>query len=1705
MFKNRKVILFSLIIIGLILVSSNVAFAQNDNETDIAFYDDPSTPIDVIEEDNIDDVQINDNNDDLSIDNDDGLSSSDNITLFFVSDNPGTNILDAACQEIFNENDFKNVNIIVRSGEQIKTMDEFELAGLLYSSDAFIGEWISTDVDAVLTSTIEKYPDIVEKQVFLILEPPSGNLNSGSSSINLIKQNTINYNRIFSSFTTEDIIAYFSNTMRGTSYEDIERYIRGDGAVFNEMLNNLVLYKDINDKNSMKNQILYILNYLGMDVDYQEPSFTGSYLYGIYRERWFSLDEYIATYFNSSNTRTVGILESTMYVSSQQLHPTYAIIKSLEDKGYNVIPVFAAGGTAEQLRVMVESFTSAGSDISGFLANSSNYEMYVDAIISMVAYGVGGENFTKTIEFFEELNVPVFRAVHSDYVSNEQWELGSTGLTTEKSDKWWHVAIAEAQGIIDATFIGGVSSYISNLTGARIVTYISHERNIDLLTDRVDSWVDLRYSENGEKLLSIIYYNYPPGKQNIGSSYLDTITSIYNMLYTLKAAGYKVEDLPNNVSELEDMILKCGINVANWAPGELEKLANQSGVTLLPVSEYTKWFNSLDDIIKLQVREGPVAYIGELARRAVELNYTVTIGDTIDDWRNQVVSLLPDDQMADATTVLNKIVGALKNYTNTHDAKYFELFQQYFAEFKQLNVSGLNGWGDSPGTVMVVNRNGTDYFVIPGLTFGNIFIAPEPQRGWEADISNLYHCTAVAPTHQYLAAYYYMQKYYPNAMVFVGRHATHEWLPGKEILLSATDYGSVVVGDVPQLYFYISDGLGEAIQAKRRGFAVLISHLTSPMSYTHLYGNLTISVNLINYYYNTENVELKAEFAQQIRSFIIEQDYSRNLGLSAEEVANLSDQTLVEKLDTFLKSLQDVLYPLGLHALGQYWTEKDLASTVSVMLSFDFESEEGETNLFDELSHIYYSKDYDALSSFEREVILNKSYDICKALIYWDADSVYSTLVAGNSLYDNAKVLACLQLAKKYIGLINESVTNEMNSMLNGLNGKYIPISAGGEVILNPIILPTGRNMYQDQSQELPTQDAWNYAKTLALLTLSGLNDTTEKVIMGIWCVETARDDGALVASVLYLLGMKPVWSDSPSAGYFIDDEDDPDHDHGEIGQKTKSMPEYILLEDLTRPEGWDKKRIDVTVITSGLFRDLYSSQSILLDNAFRVALARSYNTIVRNSTLMRSQYGKQIKEAINFVMEGIGYYGISSESLDDNYVAKHWVEDCIYYLSQGYNATTAGEYAITRIFAPPNGDYGAGISKLVSMSWTWNDTSELADFYLGRMGNMYSKNYWGDTNPLVFLRALSNSDTIVTSRNTNQYGVLDNDDFFDYWGGLSMTVEKISGKPPNMNVLMYANKDKAYIASLEEVMYQEIASRYDNPEWIKGMMDEGYSGARYMSNKFVTNLYGWQVTRPSAVSDALWNRVYNTYYNDKYNIGVTDWLKSGNNAYSLISMSGTMLTAIQEGYWNANEGTIRNIANTWAQATVQNGVACCDCSCGNIAMMQWAVQYVNPDILAQLLPKLYQATQNPVFSDNTQSTVPPENPDNNQNPKEASSNNPVEGSTSSATIATNSSSTTTNQATAQNGENAQGEAFSNVGAGSESVQAGSSSVEGADVKKSVEINPITSQSASEVGLSIIAVIGILCLIGVIALGYFRNRDEEEEIKDLDKLYNEKI
>src|SRR5690606_17415836 len=113
-------------------------------------------------------------------------------------------------------------------------------------------------------------------------------------------------------------------------------------------------YKNLNDKDNLKNQILWALNLIGVESSYQAPTLSSEKKeYGIYRYRWYTLSDYMATYFEGTRKGTVGVIESTMYVDSQMLQTYYGIIDSLEAQGLNVIPVMAYGATTAQLNIMV--------------------------------------------------------------------------------------------------------------------------------------------------------------------------------------------------------------------------------------------------------------------------------------------------------------------------------------------------------------------------------------------------------------------------------------------------------------------------------------------------------------------------------------------------------------------------------------------------------------------------------------------------------------------------------------------------------------------------------------------------------------------------------------------------------------------------------------------------------------------------------------------------------------------------------------------------------------------------------------------------------------------------------------------------------------------------------------------------------------------------------------------------------------------------------------------------------------------------------------------------------------------------------------------------------------------------------------------------------------------------------------------------------
>lgn len=1537
-------------------------------------------------------VVVNDNNEEISYDNNKLnytiiVNNPNLLSIFIISDNSGTNSYNQASKTLL-EDYAGLIDIQIRTDNQAGVMSNQELTTYLESADIVIADWLSSGVYEKLNAIIRDNPNIIknkQNKIFLILEPP---VSTTASSVEIIKNSTfyikgVNKLSSLANVGSDVLYDYYFNTTRGLSYSSVYEYIINAHEI-PAIYNQATLYKDLSSVDADRNMMLWLLN--SMDSKLFNKSYTlppdrlNTPIYGIYREKWYSslddegnwidaYDEYAKEHINSSRP-TIGIIESKMYVDSQQLQPYYAIISKLESLGLNVLPIVAYGGTNEQLEVMLKTFTNASTLEQ---LNSGKCTVRIDAMVNMVAYGLGGTDFDKVTPFFANLNIPILKAVHSDYVSNTEYTLGTTGLGALGGDKWWHIAISEAQGAVTPTFVGGYAYTIDENTGASISGYVPHDGNIEVLANSLYNWALLKYLSNEDKKIAILYYNYPPGKQNIAASYMDPVESTLNLLNVLQENGYDVKNIPKNSTILLAQMLSQGTNVANWANGlvevmvdfrnssydeiygyqynntykidlenmtedELTALKDTPGVLLYPVAEFRKWYDKLDDISKLSISEGPVAYIGEYSKIAVSLNYT-NFTENIDDWYNGVKELIPSAKINIILPLINNITSLLKSYVQTSNQSYYEEYLQLKEEFLSYEIEGLSGWGEFPGNIMVVEREGIKYFVLPGIQYGNVFITPEPQRGWEGNAEQLYHNTIVPPHYQYLALYAYLQEQQYNAMVFMGRHGTHEWLSGKEVLCADTDFTTIMTGSIPQVYFYITDGLSEGLTAKRRASAVIIDHLTPPMTLTNLYGNLSY-IHTLTEEYEVGDKDKRLELAQQMRQIIIDEEYDKDMQIN---VSALDDDELVAQVNDYINSLTGTLYPYGVHVIGQNWSDEEIGLLVTSMLSSEFEyNEAGDTtSLLNEMAYLLDNKDYASLSNSKKSIAQTMSLNFINALIK------QPTSEALNNVTDNPSegLNKTCQLALKYINTLKESTQNEVQSFLNALNAGYIEPGSGGDPINNPNAIQTGKNFYQDQSSEVPTKSAYEKSKDLLDVTLEHIDNETNKIVLGIWDTETARDDGQLISLVLRLLGMKPTWSSSPSAGA--------------DGKKLRETPEYEELEDMYRPEGYNKTRLDVVIVLDGNFRDLYSRQVGLLDKAFRIALARSYDTIVNNQTLI-DEYADDLLKAINPIMDNIGYYGVSSESLEENSVASNWIRDFKHYMDLNMTPQQAGEYAISRIFAPPESDYGALISQAVRQSWTFNDTKDLALKYINRMGYIYSSTNWGTYNSKVLEQLLNGTTSLFTSRNTNLYGVIDNDDYFDYWGGLYNAMGFINNKDISFNVIRYGENINTSITEIGQFLKREMNSRYYNPQWIKSMMEQDYAGSSYMS-KFASNLYGW-ASVTDKVTNKDWDNLVSVYIDDKYGLGVDKFLTNGYNSYAMISITGTLLTAAHESKWQTDEDTLRKVADIWAQSVIDNGVACCDCSCGNVFMMDWSLKYINPDLMSRLKAKLYQATQDKRF-----------------------------------------------------------------------------------------------------------------------------------------------
>lgn len=666
-----------------------------------------------------------------------------------------------------------------------------------------------------------------------------------------------------------------------------------------------------------------------------------------------------------------------------------------------------------------------------------------------------------------------------------------------------------------------------------------------------------------------------------------------------------------------------------------------------------------------------------------------------------------------------------------------ETYKAWFAALPEdFRNAVLEQWGEVEKSDIMI-RNGE--IIIPGIMLGNIMLMPEPSRGWSDDPEKLYHSPTLYPHHQYIAAYLWMKHGFgADAQIHLGTHATHEWLPGKQVGLSTSCPPDVLITDIPNIYPYLVDAVGEGIQAKRRGRGVIVDYCIPPVKEGGLYQEYGKLYDMISQY----NVSVASGAETAAAKFEQIVDLIRKLGIDKDlSLTTVGDEEL-EEVEHYLAEVRENFMPYGLHTFGVSPDGEGLSETVRFILKMHPERD---------------------------------GRDVSERLC--------------------------------------QSGEKELERLIAGLNGRYVPPGQGNDPFRSPEAIPTGKNFYGFDPSRVPSQAAYKLgvkaAEDIVQKSLKDKRQYPEKVAMVLWATETIRNEGINEATILYLMGMKPKWDASDRV------------------TGVEAIPGAVL----------QRPRVDVMVNPSGLYRDLFPNMIVYLDQAVQTASALS--------------------DVENFIRK-------NSERIKNRLI------------ESGIEENQAAELSQMRIFTETPGNHGNRVSELTSFSGLWEKDDEIAKVFEKHEGYAYGQGKWGIKAPEILRENLKMADVAVHTMSSTVVGVMDNDDVYQHLGGLSLAIRKARGEAPDTLLTVNQRPNEIKIEGVSKIIGKELRTRYLNPKWVDGMKKEDYAGAREMS-KFVEHLWGWQVTTPFAVDEAKWRETYQVYVEDKYDLDLKDFFNKTN------------------------------------------------------------------------------------------------------------------------------------------------------------------------------------------------------------------------------------
>ncbi|MFP4146216.1 MAG: magnesium chelatase subunit H [Halorhodospira sp.] len=688
--------------------------------------------------------------------------------------------------------------------------------------------------------------------------------------------------------------------------------------------------------------------------------------------------------------------------------------------------------------------------------------------------------------------------------------------------------------------------------------------------------------------------------------------------------------------------------------------------------------------------------------------------------------------------------------------------------------------------------DGQSIFVL-GAEFGNIFVGVQPGFGYEGDPMRLLFEKGLTPTHAMSAFYRYIREDFgADAVLHFGTHGALEFMPGKQCGMSDSCWPDRLIGDLPNYYLYAANNPSEGSIAKRRSAATLISYLTPPVGKAGLYKGLIGLKASVERYRSAPPDNV--EERTELAQLI--QAQAAEVDLAEMEPAWDEDEAeeRIAKLSEEILELEYTLIPEGLHVVGEP------------------PSREGR---IDQL-----------ISVAETVHGVQADRGCVEALV--DGKTPQEALAAAESTEHETteEVLEALSEVAS-----NLAENQELQGIVQALDARFVPPVAGGDLLRSPQILPTGRNMHGFDPYRIPSafavQDGAKQAERLLDKHREEGQELPDSIAMVLWGTDNLKSEGGPIGQALYLIGARPRLDS-----------------YGKL-----AGAELIPLEELGR------KRIDVVITLSGIFRDLLPLQTrVLAEAAYLAAAAEDepleMNPIRRNTLAYQKEHG------------------------------------CDF------------ETAALRVFSNADGAYGSNVGSMIDQG-AWEDEDELADTYTRRKCYAYGRSGSPVRQEDLLGSMLSGVELTYQNLESVELGVTTVDHYFDTLGGISRAVARSRGGEHVPVYIGDQTRGEGKVRTLSDQVALETRTRMLNPKWYEGLLEHGYEGVHQIE-VHLTNTMGWSATT-GQVQPWVYQQFTQTFMLDDE---MRERMAQLNPAASA-KLANRLLEAHERNYWNPDEETL--------------------------------------------------------------------------------------------------------------------------------------------------------------------------------------------------------